>query len=356
MQLCNGLLPGILGCLFFVLATTTNADGGNTAIAEYGTKAEEHQQARGIYAGHCAMCHGDTGEGYKSDYANALSNQDFLTTVSDQFLWSAIARGRPRTAMAAHLERYGGPLDEMEIDLLVNLIRSWQIEDSVALSPATVTGNAIAARADYAQHCAACHGDHGQGVNTVSLNNPEFLATASDHQIRRAIAKGRRNTAMIGFEQSLSSGRIDNLVALIRSWQQAPPQRKIVEHDPLTEEVVINPKGNPPRFSPREGRYVSADQVFEAMQSGARLVILDSRPTSDWHFSRIPGSVSAPHYDPESIIDWLPRDGTWIVSYCACPHTYSNALTDKLRAAGFANTVVLDEGFRWWQDVGYPVE
>jgi hypothetical protein len=46
----------------------------------------------------------------------------------------------------------------------------------------------------------------------------------------------------------------------------------------------------------REGRYLSAKQLDAAMRSGARLVILDARPTSDLKLHRTPGAVSAPHY------------------------------------------------------------
>ncbi len=86
------------------------------------------------------------------------------------------------------------------------------------------------------------------------------------------------------------------------------------------------------------------------------MVILDTRPTSDWKYKRIPGAVSAPYYDAQAAIDILPRDGTWIVSYCACPHKLSDQLTDALRDAGFPNTVVLEEGVAWWEQNGYPIQ
>jgi rhodanese-related sulfurtransferase len=34
----------------------------------------------------------------------------------------------------------------------------------------------------------------------------------------------------------------------------------------------------------------------------------------------------------------------------------SDALTDALRSAGFQNTAVLDEGVKWWQQEGFPME
>src|SRR3954451_9179785 len=42
------------------------------------------------YAQMCAICHGASGEGYKADQATALGQQDFLASVSDEFLAFAI--------------------------------------------------------------------------------------------------------------------------------------------------------------------------------------------------------------------------------------------------------------------------
>ena len=125
---------------------------------------------------------------------------------------------------------------------------------------------------------------------------------------------------------------------------------------PEVQNVVLNPNGPAPQFSLQEGRYVSAEQLDAALSNGDRMVLLDARPTSGWHQGHIPGAVSAPHYDPDSIIERLPRDGTWIVSYCDCPHIYSDKLTDALRNAGFQNTAVLVEGVTWWRQEGYPME
>jgi mono/diheme cytochrome c family protein/rhodanese-related sulfurtransferase len=309
-----------------------------------------------VYGKHCALCHGGNGEGYVADNANALGNQDFLVSISDDFLWRSIANGRPDTPMAAHAKRYGGPLDDADIDALVALIRSWQHEAAADIAPETIIGDPAAGRSAFTKSCAECHGDQGQGVTAISLNNPEFLASASDGQIRWAILHGRRGTPMAAFEDQLPEETINDLVALIRSWQRDIPMRTEEPELPETQNVVLNPNGPSPQFSLREGRYVSAEQLDAAMRNGIRLALLDARPTSDWHLGHIPGAVSAPHYDADSIIERLPRDGTWIVSYCACPHKYSDALTDALRSAGFQNTAVLDEGVKWWQQEGFPME
>ena len=258
--------------------------------------------------------------------------------------------------MAAHAKRYGGPLGEEDIDALVDLIRGWQVGASANLADQPVLGDPIAGRDSYDRLCAGCHGDRGQGVTAISLSNPEFLALASDAQIRAAIANGRRGTPMEAYHDRISQDSIDDLVALIRSWQRDVTVRAEEPELEAFPDVVLNPDGPAPEFTLRDGRYLSAAQLDAAMRNGSRMILLDARPPSDWYLAHIPGAVPAPAYDPDSIILLLPEDGTWIISYCACPHKYSDRLTDALRSAGFQNTAVLDEGVSWWQQQGYPIK
>ena len=51
----------------------------------------------------------------------------------------------------------------------------------------------------YEQMCALCHGDQGQGYtapSSTALNNPDFLAVASDEYLFQNIARGRPGTRM----------------------------------------------------------------------------------------------------------------------------------------------------------------
>lgn len=183
------------------------------------TEDTEHAEGGALYRTYCRRCHGVDAVGYAGDNAVALRNQDFLVSVNDEFLKRSIANGRPGTLMAGYARAYGGPLNDSEIDALVSFIRSWQYEPDADITPDPVVGDAIAARSEFAKHCAECHGGEGQGVTAASLNNPEFLAAASDGQIRWAIVYGRRGTPMPAFAPKLPSKTIDDLVALIRSWQ-----------------------------------------------------------------------------------------------------------------------------------------
>jgi len=51
----------------------------------------------------------------------------------------------------------------------------------------------------------------------------------------------------------------------------------------------------------------------------------------------------------------LPKDGTWIVTYCECPRAAAESVNRKLTTLGFKNTAVLWEGIQGWVALGYPV-
>jgi rhodanese-related sulfurtransferase len=118
----------------------------------------------------------------------------------------------------------------------------------------------------------------------------------------------------------------------------------------------MNPTGRPPSFTLREERYVPAAEVVRALAERRRLVILDARPASDWSLAHIPGALPFPFYDIEQMASRLPRDGTWILAYCACPHAASGHVVDELRRRHFEHTAIIDEGIQYWIAQGFPTE
>jgi cbb3-type cytochrome c oxidase subunit III len=102
---------------------------------------------------------------------------------------------------------------------------------ALALAHAEPGGLAERGRTLYAQHCAICHGTEGQGRaqgNATALNNPDFLAWASDAFLQTTIARGRRGTEMPGWAREaggpLDADDIRALVSFLRSWQQDSPK------------------------------------------------------------------------------------------------------------------------------------
>jgi mono/diheme cytochrome c family protein len=81
----------------------------------------------------------------------------------------------------------------------------------------------------YADHCASCHGDEGQGIANVGsvLNSKGFLELYDDEAIRAATRDGRPNTMMPAFAQEkggpLRDNQVEDLVALIRDWEETAP-------------------------------------------------------------------------------------------------------------------------------------
>jgi cytochrome c-type protein NapB len=95
--------------------------------------------------------------------------------------------------------------------------------------PTTTPTEAMSAAGDvtkgvtlYATHCAACHGDQGQGTAIAKepLNSATFLASRSDEDLRQAVADGVPGTAMSSYSNKLSSKDIADIIAFFRSWQQ----------------------------------------------------------------------------------------------------------------------------------------
>ena len=310
--------------------------------------------AEALYVQFCGFCHGDAGEGYVSDNANALAHPEFLRIADDDFIRTAIIEGRPGTPMSPWGAERGGPLDAAEVEAITQYIRAWETEAPIDLDDVVVEGSALRGQGPYNVYCAACHGDVGQGVSAISLNNPWFLATASDGFIQYSIVNGRAGTPMPGYAETLSDQAIADITALIRSWQTPTDGSTIEPFEQDLTQATLNPDGDPADFTLREDRFVPGEQVKAAMDAGQSFVLVDARPTADYLTSHITGAVSVPFYDVEAAAEELPSD-VWVVTYCGCPHAVSGQARDALAEAGFERVAVLDEGFYWWEDQGYPI-
>ncbi|OOG77274.1 hypothetical protein B0E43_05970 [Algoriphagus sp. A40] len=316
--------------------------------------------ASNMYIKYCSLCHGKDREGYAADFAPSLRSPSLMaTTQNSNYLRHAVSYGRQGTAMAGYAKSQGGPLNEVDIDLLLQWLYELSgVEKAVELSTESVTGDLAIGKELYTQYCASCHGEKGEGINAPALGNPMLLATASDAFLRYAISEGREGTPMVAFKDSLKSAEIDALTAYLRSrasgWN-APGAITVTE--PLPEDYVLNPENKTPEFTLREGLYVSSEQLLKALQDSARFVMLDARSKAAWHQTHIPGAVSVPYYEePDTFIEHLPNDSTMIVVYCACPHAASQRVVNTLKRFGYKHTAILDEGVLVWAQRGYPIQ
>jgi cytochrome c oxidase cbb3-type subunit 3 len=343
----RGRLPGVLLAVLVLGAQRTPAAPTGTI-----------ERGRELYGDMCAVCHGPAGEGYRADQAPRIAHPDFLSAASDHLLHQAIAHGRAGTTMSAWSRERGGPLSNGDVDALVALLRSWDHGPRARLDERPLRGNPARGEEVYAEECARCHGERGVGGLNVQIGNPQFLADASNGFLRYAISKGRSGTSMTGFEDSLGSDRIEDVVALLRSFQRearaGSASAAAPRPSPAPGPVVLNPKGRPPVGFTAYPQMTSVETVKRELDAGARFALLDARAPSDYASEHIAGAVSVPFYDPAPFVARLPKH-TWLVCYCACPHAESGTLAGKLVAAGFDKVTVLDEGLGVWKARGYPI-
>ncbi|MEB3204494.1 MAG: c-type cytochrome [Candidatus Sericytochromatia bacterium] len=316
--------------------------------------SREAQVLRGqaAYARTCAICHGRAGEGYAADNAPALANEDFLVTASDQYLYETIARGRPGTVMSGWAREHGGPYDEGQVQDLVAWLRSWQKGtmrplDQARLQPGSRDGKAL-----YARHCASCHGASGVEGPYNRLAHPQLLDIASDGFLRTTVLEGRSGTPMKGFRGVLQPAEVDAIIAYLR---QNPARVPAVGRPAATASgTVALPVGSDPAF-PADARFVGVDLAAREMRRGARILFVDARPPSDFQAGHIRGAVNLPFYEAPERAGEIPK-GTWVLTYCGCPHAESGEVAEVLRGRGHDRVAVLDEGWGPWKTRGYPVD
>ncbi|HEX5061498.1 MAG TPA: rhodanese-like domain-containing protein, partial [Kofleriaceae bacterium] len=265
---------------------------------------------------------------------------------------------RPGTSMAGYAREIGGPLDSAAIDRVVAWLRS-QGPQAQTLGTAASTGDAKRGADIYNRECQKCHGNQTTRVNAVHLANPQFLAVASDAFIRYAVVNGRPGTLMESFATKLKTQDIDDVVAYVRTLGKPVEEAKL---PPPTgkEPLVLNPKGKDPvwkklRSDPgsNDPRYVSVDEVKQALADKRRMIIIDARPPSDWMRVHVQGAVSIPYHDMKRLSE-VPKD-VWVIAYCACPHHLSGVVVDELWKQGHKRALILDEGILEWHRRGYPV-
>ena len=344
-------LPGLL------LLVSLSAHAAPTPRPLPSLDPEEASAAAADYQRYCALCHGADRAGHANDHAPSLRSQSLLRTATPWLLREAIAYGRPGTPMGGYLDEIGGPMSLQDIRrLLLWLYAEGGSPERVPLDARPVRGDPVAGGRLYGETCAECHGARGEGGTGTALANPAMLATTPDAFLRHAIEHGRDGTPMKAFGETLSPLQIDHITAFLRSratggLAEPPPP---VE-PPALSEAVLNPDGGAPAFEFSNGHYIVAAELDRLLREKRRLVLLDTRVASMWQIGHIEGAVPLPYYtDDAALFQALPRDGTWIITYCECPRAAADSVNRRLREQGFENTAVLWEGIGGWVALGYP--
>jgi cytochrome c oxidase cbb3-type subunit 3 len=311
-----------------------------------------------LYTRICAVCHGPGGEGYKADQAPAIYHPDFLTTVTDVYLRDVIKNGRRGSTMSAWAKVRGGPLEDADVDALIALLRSWQKLPAAELDNTPPHGDAGRGKALYTAECARCHGDHGTEGPNIHIGDMVLQAGLSNGFLRHAIAKGRPNTPMPGFETKIGAQGIEDVLAFLRTLPAEASKAAMLAPPPVIPPplplgpVPLNPKGAEPKNFKPYPETTGGDVVHAELLKKARMAFLDARAPSDYANEHIKGAVSVPFYDPDPYFAKLPKNA-WLVCYCACPHAESGELAQKLMAHGFKKVTVLTEGLGYWKVKNY---
>lgn len=94
-------------------------------------------------------------------------------------------------------------------------------------------GNPAAGQKLYRESCQNCHGPEGKGDSDMAayLSPAPANLTAkatqekTDAQLRQVVQEGRPGTAMTGYAVAFDEGKLDDLIAYIRSLKPIEPRR-----------------------------------------------------------------------------------------------------------------------------------
>jgi mono/diheme cytochrome c family protein len=197
-----------------------------------------------LFAQNCSACHGQFGEGGPNparagDIIAPISSDEFLKTRDDTTIRNIISQGQPNFGMSPFGESNGGPLDDEQVDAIVEYIRSWEANPPVVEPPQfdtptppptpevtaptpepapSLTGGQL-----FAIACASCHGSQGEGGVGPALNTPEFQQKVDDQALFDTISNGHTATPMVAWGENLSDEQINLLVQYIRVLGGATP-------------------------------------------------------------------------------------------------------------------------------------
>jgi len=174
-----------------------------------------------LYREHCAVCHGENGDGQtRARYGLNPPPRDFTTfqawdELTPERMRISIRYGRPGTAMISWEKK----LSSEQINGLADYIRSRFMRRPTA-------ADAGEGARLYKKHCSACHGDKGSGAQWTRFSlNPaprDFTAAAARDELSRermltSVTFGRPGTAMMSFRKRLTAEQIATVVDYIRN-------------------------------------------------------------------------------------------------------------------------------------------
>ncbi len=203
----------------------------------FGTAYAQGDANRGkqLYLKNCAVCHGEDARGR----VGPTLNKDFPAIRVESFLKQTITGGVDGSVMPAWAKEKGGPLTDAEIDDVVAYLRSLARPtpainvtppptDTPRPIPSPVStyppGDATRGAKVFAENCAMCHGEKGEGITGAALRK-EWSGVNVTALIEATIARGVSGSRMPAWAQSnggpLTNQGIADVTAHIRTLK--PP-------------------------------------------------------------------------------------------------------------------------------------
>lgn len=296
-----------------------------TALTEYTLSAARGtplEVGRSLFIQYCASCHGEFGEGGPNptrpgDIIAPISSAEYLRTRDDFTLKAIISQGQPNFGMSPFGSTNGGPLDQDQINAIVNYIRSWESDPPVELPPEVqIETLALGGAEVFSDLCAQCHGEAGQGLIGPSLISPSFQQTNTDQEIFNTINEGHPATAMIGWGEVLTADQIQELVGFIRSLPEGegageePAEGVSFQADvlPIFEENCAGCHGNLGGWDASSHRSVmnSGDHapVVAPGEPDESLLVQKLQGTHE-QGQIMPPSGQLPEAELQTIIEWI---------------------------------------------------
>lgn len=173
-------------------------------LAAYVVDPSTAPAGKTLFEQHCSTCHGEK--------VPAAPDKESARKI--------IATGGGHVTMPV----WGDILTPEQLDALA----------AFTLSASTGTGAAAGAQI-FADNCAGCHGQFGEGGSNpgraddtiAPISTAEYLKTRDDITLRSVIAQGQPNFGMSPFGSAyggpLSDDQIDAVVAFMREWESNPP-------------------------------------------------------------------------------------------------------------------------------------
>lgn len=251
-NLRNALL--VLGALSLLGAcqpsSKSQADLAAQAKADSLRLAAAVEAGAPVYLQHCAMCHGDGGNGDGEVAAKIaeqgvkvarLNDLDRMSRLSREELLRVVRNGGAHTGRSGFMPAWADSLDEKQLTNVVEFIASLS-STNPAIPLATLShylqappGVAAEGRSLFLHHCAACHGNEGRGNGPFAsriaamsnhavvrnLTDAAYMSTLSDEKIYATISLGgghfKKAVQMPAWNLTMTPAQMKNLVAYVRT-------------------------------------------------------------------------------------------------------------------------------------------